>query len=164
MEGRRWSEARTSRVYIIVVILLSGTLALFSWQMVHCAPTVLSRLLPRGLTLIFGGGMLVLGLGCAYVAAHGSHSAEEMLMCFVQGFMGLWFMLAVSAQARGSYEDEQMLRRVYGMIGILCSYHLLAVRGFSARHGDPQHGADRGRPLGDDELLQLPRWRRVVSD
>jgi hypothetical protein len=112
-------EAGKSPVFLIVLLLLAGALTYLCWHLVHSAPWVLARVLPRGLTNFAGAFFLIIAFFCAYFAAQAMRDPLSMLQCFVQGFVGLWLMLATSATARGSYEDEQMLRRLFAMLGLV---------------------------------------------
>jgi hypothetical protein len=105
-------------VYHIVLILLAAALSFLAWHLVHYAPSVLSRILPPGLTFGIGAGLLVMGAFGAFVSALGM-SPEGILGSFVQVYAGLWFMLATSAGQRGSESDEEMLKRLFAMVGLI---------------------------------------------
>jgi hypothetical protein len=99
--------------------MLAAALVYMYWNLVHCAPLVLSRLLPRGITYVGGISFFIFAVFSAYLAAHGLREPDTMLHCFLQGFVGLWFALATTAAARGSEGDEVMLRRLFGMMSLL---------------------------------------------
>ncbi len=104
---------------VLVLVLLALALSGLVWQLVHSAPPVLSRVLPRGLTLGIGGTLFVVGIWSAFTAAHYTYDAAGILFAMVQMYCGLWFMLAPSAGMRGSESDERFLRRLFAMIGII---------------------------------------------
>ena len=103
----------------LVLVLLALTLSALVWQLIHAAPPVLSRVLPRGLTLVIGGALFVLGVWSAFTAAHYTYDAADILFAMVTMYCGLWFMLAPSAGMRGSESDQRFLRRLFVMIGII---------------------------------------------
>jgi len=106
-------------VFHVIVIILTALLTILSWFLVQSAPRVLSMVLPRTLTFAIGTLFFVLALFSAFTAAYILRDPTGMLHSFVQVFVGLWFMLATSSGMRGSHEDDQMLRRLFLMIGIL---------------------------------------------
>jgi hypothetical protein len=106
-------------VFHIVLILLTVALFVMAWFLVQSAPRVLSRILPPGLTFGIGLTFFVLGLFCSFWAAFVMRSPDSVLGCFVQIFVGLWFMLSTSSGLRGSESDHQMLKRIFGLIGVM---------------------------------------------
>ena len=106
-------------MYHLVLLGIVGALSLGGWAIIRTSPRVLSMLLPPGLTFGIGAGLFVTAVFCAFLAAYGLRSAGGMLGCFVQGYVGLWLMLATSSGARGSYSDDQMLRRIFIMVLLL---------------------------------------------
>jgi hypothetical protein len=106
-------------VYHVVLILLAAVLMMLAWQLVHYSPRVLSVLLPAKLTFIVGLVLLVLSFFGAFCAAYMLNSPEGVIGCFVQVYVGLWFMCATSAAARGSEADERLLRRVFAVLGMM---------------------------------------------
>ncbi len=106
-------------MHAVVLVLLALMLTAMVWQMVHFAPPVLSRVLPRGLTIGVGGALFVLGMWSAFVNANVTHEPSRLLFALLRIYVGLWFMLAPSAGNRGTEEDERFLRRLFGMIGIV---------------------------------------------
>lgn len=106
-------------MYHIVLVGLACVLLLLSWNLVHYSPRVLSMILPRALTFGIGLGLFVLAIFSAFTAAHVLREPLVMLQSFVQGYVGLWFMLATTAGLRGSYSDEQMLRRLFAMMALV---------------------------------------------
>ncbi len=105
--------------YHIVLIALLAALTYFWWGLIHSAPGMLQRLLPRGLVLGFGTVWFAVGTFSAFAAAYVLQEPDAMLHSFVSGYVGLWFVLATSVGMRGSYEDEQMLRRVLMMMVLM---------------------------------------------
>ena len=106
-------------MYHVVLVALVGAFMLGAWNLVHSAPRVLSLFLPRGFATVMGAVLLIIGIFCAFFAAYAMRSPEAMLGCFVQAYIGLWLMLATTSNLRGSYEDEQMLRRLFLMLGLI---------------------------------------------
>ena len=86
--------------------------------MVHFSPRVLSMILPRRLAYGVGLVLFFFGITSAYMSAYG-HDVAGLIGSLLMTYVGLWWMLAPSSGARGSYADEQMLRRVFGMMGLL---------------------------------------------
>jgi hypothetical protein len=103
----------------LVLVVLALMLSLLMWELVHSAPPVLGKFLPRGFTLGIGGTLFFVGIWSAFTAAHYTYSAADILFAMVQMYCGLWFMLAPSAGMRGSESDQRFLRRLFGMIGIV---------------------------------------------
>lgn len=114
-------------MFLIVVVALALALTGLMWLLVHSAPTVLSMVLPRKFTYCFGVGMLLIAIFAAFCAAYVLRDAGAMLGCFVQGYVGLWFMLATSSNARGSEVDRQMMKRLFLMLGILIGVMIAAL-------------------------------------
>jgi hypothetical protein len=106
-------------MYHIGLICLSGTLLALLWLLVHSSPRTLSMVLPPRLTFGIGIGLFILALFSAFAAAHVMREPIVMLESFVQGGVGLWLMLATSASARGSYQDEQFLVRLFAMMAVV---------------------------------------------
>ena len=103
-------------MYHVVLILLLLCLTGMVWTLVQSSPRILSMVLPKRLTFAVGTGLLVLGVFSAFASAFVLQDPGAMLGSFVQTYAGLWFMLAISSGARGSYDDEQMLKRLFLMM------------------------------------------------
>jgi hypothetical protein len=106
-------------MYHIVLIALVLTITLGFWNLVHVAPRMLARVFPRSLLFLIGSGLFVVAIFSAYIGSAGLREPEIVLGSFVQGFVGLWFMLAATADNRGTYEDEVFLRRLFAMVLVL---------------------------------------------
>ena len=106
-------------LHAAVLVLLALAITGYMWQLVHAAPAVLARVLPRGLTVGVGGGLFVLGWWSAFLNANVTHEPSRLLFALLRVYVGLWFMLAPSADSRGSESDERFLRRLFGMIAIV---------------------------------------------
>lgn len=106
-------------MYHIVLVGLASLLLFLSWKLVNYSPRVLSMILPRALTFSIGLGLFVLAIFSAFAAASVLKEPLVMLQCFVQGYVGLWLMLATTAGMRGSYSDDQMLKRLFGMMALV---------------------------------------------
>jgi hypothetical protein len=102
-------------VVIFVVVCMSG----LEWMLIRSAPRVLSMVLPARLAYGIGATLLILGLFLAFGSAHVAHSAPAMISAILQSYVGLWFVLAPSSAQRGTYSDDQMLRQLFTMIGLL---------------------------------------------
>ncbi|HLF72287.1 MAG TPA: hypothetical protein VI759_09075 [Dehalococcoidia bacterium] len=106
-------------MYHLILILLIGVLSWLSWNLVRYSPRSLSMLLPRKLTLSIGVFMMFVGLFSAFFSSFAMRDAPGMLASLVLVYMGLWWTLATSAGARGTYADDVFLRRVFTMMGML---------------------------------------------
>jgi hypothetical protein len=106
-------------IFTLVLLFCVGALSTLSWFLVQSSPRVLSMVMPRRLTFGIGLGFFLLAAFAAHANAYYLRDPLDMLNCFVQIFVGLWFMLATSAAARGSEIDHQMLRRIFMMLGLL---------------------------------------------
>ena len=106
-------------MYHIVVIGLAAVLVFLWWNLIQSSPRVLSMIMPPKLTYGVGLVFFVLAMFLAFADAYVLKDAGLMLESFVMVYAGLWLMLASSSGARGSYGDEQMLRRVFLMMGLL---------------------------------------------
>jgi hypothetical protein len=108
-----------SAVFHVVLILLVALLFAGWWFMVQSAPGVLSRFLPPGLTLAAGSFYLILAGFSAFAAAFFMRDAEVLLGCLVSAFVGLWFMLATMAGARGSRGYDVLMKHLMPMVAML---------------------------------------------
>jgi hypothetical protein len=106
-------------VFYIVLLALLAALSYLAWQLINSAPRVLSMFLPARLTFAVGFGFFLLALFSAYFSAYAMRDPVNMLNCFVQVYVGLWLMLATSSALRGSESDQQMLRRLFGMVCLM---------------------------------------------
>jgi len=106
-------------VYYVILFALAGAMTYLNWGLVHAAPHSLSMLLPAKYANLIGAALLIVGLFTAVFSAYALHSPPGVLESSIQAFAGLWFILATTSANRGSYEDEQMLRRLFAMAGLL---------------------------------------------
>ena len=106
-------------MFHIVLVLLATLVLILARQLVQSSPPVLSMVLPRKLTFGIGLGFFVLAIFNAFAAAHVLREPLTMLESFVQGYVGLWFMLATTSAMRGSERDDQMLRRLFTMMALV---------------------------------------------
>ena len=90
-----------------------------AWLLVHSAPPMVARLLPQPLTFAIGAFLFVLGVFSAFTGAQVTQDPGAILYAMVRMYVGLWFMLASTAGLRGSEDDRQFMRRLFGMIGIV---------------------------------------------
>src|SRR5256885_1940177 len=110
MDGRGQRQGRF--MYHVVFLFLVLALTFAGWGLVMSAPRVLAMILPRKLTIAIGITLLVLGSVGAFASAE-IGEPENIIYSILQVYMGLWWILATSAGVRGSYQDEQMLRRLF---------------------------------------------------
>jgi hypothetical protein len=106
---------------IVIVIGLSW------WLAVHYAPAVLSRVLPRDLTFLFGACFFIVG---AFGITHAVYEARDpslFLTSLVQCFGATWFMLAPSAALRGDPDDAPMMKNLAVMLGAALAVLVLSL-------------------------------------
>jgi hypothetical protein len=106
-------------VFHLTLFSLLAALTLGCWNLVHVQPRALSLFLPAGLTLAIGAGLLVFGVFISFASASVLRDAEGMLAGLVQAYVGVWLMLAPSAGQRGSWADQQLVRRLFAMLILL---------------------------------------------
>jgi hypothetical protein len=106
-------------MFHLVFALLSLTLLVMGWLLVHNVHPLVARILPKNLAFMIGAGMAMLGVFNGFMEAYYFRNAEGVFGCFVMIMMGNWFMLATSANARGSWRDEQLMKRIFLMIGLI---------------------------------------------
>ena len=106
-------------MFHFVLIFLLSVLTFFAWQLVHTAPRSLSMFLPSRLVFGVGLGLLVIGFFGAFWSAAVMNWPQGVLACFVKVYVGLWFMLSTSSAARGSADDESMLKRIFAILGLM---------------------------------------------
>ena len=106
-------------MFHIVFVLLSATTLGLGWMLVHAAPPIVSRLLPRTLTFIIGSFLSLFGAFGAFMDAYYLRDAYGVIGCYVMMVVGLWFMLAPTANARGTYQDEQLMKRIFAMLTLV---------------------------------------------
>ena len=106
-------------MFHIVLIALAVTIGILGWFLAHSAPSVLSRILPSGLAFGLGTTLVLLGGFGAFLDSYYLRDPRGILGSFVIIIVGLWFMLAPTAHLRGTYRDEQMLRRLFAMMAVV---------------------------------------------
>jgi hypothetical protein len=104
-------------IYLIVIGLVFA-FTLVVWNLLHIAPRRVAMLLPERVCLIMGSILLPFGIFSAFIAAFRQQNAEGMIASIVVAYVGLWFML-IKPAASGSYELEQMIRRLFTMMALL---------------------------------------------
>lgn len=114
-------------MYHIVFVLLSATVLGMGWLLVHSAPPLVARILPKTLTFIVGSFLALFGAFGAFMDAYYLRDASGVFGCFVMIVVGTWFMLAPSANARGTYRDEQMMKRIFIMLGFVFAVIIFAL-------------------------------------
>lgn len=106
-------------MFHLVMLGIVAALAVGGWALIRSAPRSLSLLLPAKPIMLIGAGLFVFAVFNAFASAYGLRDPEAMIGGMVQGFVGLWLMLAPSAGMRGSYSDDLMLRRLFTMVALL---------------------------------------------
>jgi hypothetical protein len=106
-------------MFHIVFVLISVTTLGMGWLLVHSAPAIVARILPRTLTFIIGSFLCLFGAFGAFMDAYYLRDAFGVIGCYVTIVVGLWVMLAPSANARGTYRDEQLMKRIFAMLAIV---------------------------------------------
>ena len=114
-------------MFHFVLFFLVSVLTFFAWQLVHSAPRSLSMFLPPRIVFGVGLGLVVMALFGAYWSAAVMNWPQGVLACFVKAYVGVWFMLSTSSAARGSEEDERMLRRVFAILGMMMAMVIAAL-------------------------------------
>jgi len=105
-------------MFHVVFVLLSLTLLGMGWLLVQFVHPLVARILPKTLTFMLGAGLAMLGAFSGFMEAYYFRNAEGVFGAFVMIMIGNWFMLATSANARGTWRDEQLLKRIFFMIGV----------------------------------------------
>jgi len=106
-------------VYFIVLLAIVATLTWFNWGLIHAAPRSISMYLSPVFSRVTGTALLLFGMFTGVFSAYALHNVPGVLQSFIQAFAGLWFLLSATVGQRGSREDEQMLKRLFVMWGIL---------------------------------------------
>ena len=106
-------------MFHIVLVSLVIVVGILGWFLAHAAPGLLSRILPARLAFGLGTALIFLGAFGAFLDSYYLRDPPGILGSFVIIIVGLWFMLAPTAHLRGTYRDEQMLRRLFAMLGIV---------------------------------------------
>ncbi len=106
-------------MFHVVLISLTITIGILGWFLAHAAPGLLSRILPAGLAIGLGTALVFLGAFGAFLDSYYLRDPRGILGSFVIIIVGFWFILAPTAHLRGTYYDEQMLRRLFGMLAVV---------------------------------------------
>ena len=106
-------------MYHVVFVLLSATMLGMGWLLVHSAPPIIARILPRTLTFCIGCFLALFGAFGAFMDAYYLRDAPAVFGCFVMITVGVWFMLAPTSNMRGTYRDEQLMKRIFGMLAFV---------------------------------------------
>jgi len=114
-------------LYFVVMLALVGAITYLNWGLIHAAPRAIGMYIPPVFSRVVGTSLLLFGMFTGLFSAYALHEVPGVIEAFVQAFAGLWFLLATTVNQRGSYEDEQMLRRLFLMIGLLEATILLIV-------------------------------------
>jgi hypothetical protein len=101
------------------MLAIVAALTWFNWGLVHAAPRAIGMYIPPLFSRVVGGSLLLFGMFTGLFSAYALHDIAGVIQAFIQAFAGLWFLLATTVGQRGSHEDEQMLRRLFIMIGLL---------------------------------------------
>ena len=106
-------------MFHVVFILLTISLLGMGWMLVHSCHPLVARILPKTLTFIIGALLALIGAFGAFLDAYYLRDATGVYSCFVMIIVGLWFMLAPSSNARGTYRDVPLMKRIFAMVGLL---------------------------------------------
>jgi hypothetical protein len=113
-------------MYHVVFILLSACSLGMGWLLVHSAPPLVARILPRTLTFIVGSVLALLGAFGGFMDAYYLRDASAIIGTFVMIIVGVWFMLAPTANERGTWRDQQLMKRIFIMLGFVFTVIILA--------------------------------------
>jgi hypothetical protein len=103
----------------IIIVALVFAFALVAWILVHSAPRGVAMFIPERICLILGLVLLPLGAFSALASGYGQQNAEGLIGSIVIALVGLWFLLVKPAGAGITGEMEQLIRRVFIMMGLL---------------------------------------------
>jgi hypothetical protein len=106
-------------MFHLMFVSLALTLLTLGWMMVHYCHPLVARLLPKTMTFLLGAGLAMLGAFNGFMEAYYFRNPEGVFGCFLMIMIGNWFMLAPTANARGTWRDEQMLKRIFSMIALI---------------------------------------------
>ncbi len=106
-------------MFHVVLISLTVTVGILGWYLAHAAPGLISRILPAGLAIGLGTTLVLIGAFGAFLDSYYLRDPRGILGSFVIIIVGLWFRLAPTAHLRGTYRDEQMLRRLFAMLAVV---------------------------------------------
>jgi hypothetical protein len=113
-------------MYHAVFILLSVSSLGLGWMLVHAAPPIIARILPKTLTFIVGSFLALFGAFGGFIDSYYLRDASGVIGCFVTIVVGVWFMLAPSANARGTWRDQQLMKRIFVMLGFVFAVIIFA--------------------------------------
>jgi hypothetical protein len=112
-------RGREVSMYHLVFLFLTATALGMGWLLVHSAPPIVARLLPKTLTFCIGCFLVLFGAFGAFMDAYYLRDAPAVFGCFIMMIVGLWFMLAPTSNMRGSWQDEQLMKRIFFMLGFV---------------------------------------------
>lgn len=105
-------------MYHVVLVLIAAVVLGMGWLLVHSAPSLVARILPRTLSFILGTMLAVIGAFGGFTQAY-LDDGRGVIGCFVMIIVGLWFTLAPSAFNRGTYRDEALMKRLFAMLALI---------------------------------------------
>lgn len=105
-------------MYLVVMAVLSAVVLGLGWMLAHSAPSIIARILPRTLTFVIGALLAGLGAFGGYSAAM-VDDGPGVIGCFVMIIVGMWFMLVPSSMKRGTPRDEELLKRIFAILGLI---------------------------------------------
>ena len=105
-------------IHIIIVALLF-TFALVVWNLLHFAPRSVAMFIPERICLIFGLVLMPVGAFSAVAAGYNQQNTEGLVASIVIALVGLWFLLIKPAGSGITTQMEQLIRRVFVMMGLL---------------------------------------------
>lgn len=104
--------------HVVLVTLAVITLGL-GWLLVHSSPSIVARILPAKLTFIIGSFVTMVCAFGGFMDAYFLQDAQQVMGSLIGIVVGVWFMLAPSSNNRGMASDEEMLKRVFAMLGLI---------------------------------------------
>ncbi len=113
-------------MYHVVLVLISALVLGMGWMLVHSMPSIVARILPNTLSFMLGTFLAVFGAFGGYIQAY-FDDARGMIGCFVMIIVGLWFTLAPSSFNRGTYRDTQLMKRIFGVLGLVFAATIAAM-------------------------------------
>ncbi len=106
-------------MFHLVFVLLSVSLLAMAWVLVRTCHPMVARILPKTLTFTIGALLALIGAFGGFLDAYYLRDPEGVFSCFVMIVVGTWFMLAPTSNLRGTYRDEQLMKRIFFMLALV---------------------------------------------
>ncbi len=114
-------------MYHLVLIALTLVVLFLGWQLIQATPRVVQMVLPGGITRIVGYFLIFTGTVGGIFTPYEGVGATGLIACFMMMIVGLWFLLAPTSGLRGTYRDDQMLKRIFAMMAVMFAVMIGAV-------------------------------------